>query len=66
MVAAATVSRRRYLIRLHDLAHKDVQLSVFLFSHFGDLKGPHLVPIDDSALGWRSVTAGKFHDYARG
>jgi hypothetical protein len=32
--------RTMQLIRLHDFAHKDVKLSVLLFTHFGNLVGP--------------------------
>src|SRR4249919_1827743 len=52
-------------VRLHDLEHEEVQLSVFLFAHFSDLIRPRLVPIDDGALGRRSIATGKFHNDSR-
>ena len=53
------------LIRLHDLTHKNVQLSIVVFAHFGDFVRPHFIPAYHRALGWRSVPARKFHNDAR-
>src|SRR2546430_9827774 len=55
-------AHRPCLIRLHDFADEDVELSVFLFAYFGDLIGPHLVAVHHRPLRRRRITTRKFHN----
>jgi hypothetical protein len=57
--------QRNRLIRLHDLAHKDVKLSVFLFAHFGDFVRPQLIASHFRPLSRRHVPRWKFDNDAR-
>ena len=54
------------LIRLHDLAHKDVKLSVFLSAHFGDLVGPLFIAAHFRSLPRWNIAGWKFHNDPRG
>ena len=35
------------LLRLHDLARENIELTIFLFSHFGDFKWTNLITAHD-------------------
>src|SRR5947207_8010031 len=54
------------LIRLHDLAHENVELAVALFANFGYFIRTCFVTAEDGALPRRRVTVGKFDNDARG
>src|SRR5207249_8346630 len=50
---------------LHDLAHKDVELSVSLFAHFGDLVWPLFIAVHFGSLPRWHVTGRKFDNDTR-
>jgi hypothetical protein len=49
-------------MRLHYFADKDVELPVFLFAHFGNFVGPHLIAAYFRALARWRVPGWEFND----
>ena len=64
--ARCLTSATHQLMWLHYFAHENVKLSVFLFAHFGDFVGAHLIAAYFRALLRRGIPGWEFNDDTRG